>query len=70
LWLRVNSDLHTSDFWYIDYEIGQARHSNEGPNGESVLKWKGTILEFFQQREIKINEQTDLLIKFSPQGVS
>ena len=67
LWIQVNIESDSKDFWYIDYENGIATKSNEKPKHESIRKWKGTIANFLQQRGTKILEETNTLIKFTPE---
>ena len=67
LWIQVNIDSNSKDFWYIDYENGVAKKSNEKPKNESIRKWKGTIANFLQQRGSKILEETNTIIKFTPE---
>lgn len=62
--MRVNAQTSDDDFWYIDYENGMATHSDQRPKNESIRKWPGTILEFLQQRQMKIIEKSETLIKF------
>ena len=66
LWIQVNIESDSLDFWYIDYENGEAKKSNEKPKNESIRKWKGTISEFFAQKELKITNEADGLVKFQP----
>ena len=67
LWIRVNTDLLPTDFWYIDYEKGLATRSFEKPKNESIKKWHGSITEFFQKREIEIIKETNDEVTFKPE---
>ncbi len=67
LWIQVNIESDSKDFWYIDYENGVAKNSTEKPKNESIRKWKGNIASFLQQRGTKILEETNTVIKFTPE---
>ena len=64
LWIQVNIESDSKDFWYLDYENGVATKSNEKPKNESIRKWKGTIANFLQERGTKILEENSTIIKF------
>ena len=66
LWVHANFESSTDEFWYIDYENGNARHLPEGPKHESARKWSNSIVDFLQNREIEILEQGKEIIKFKP----
>jgi len=68
LWIRVNAQNSDNDFWYVDYENGIATHSDQRPKHESVRKWRGTILEFLQKRQMRITEKTESIIKFKQES--
>ena len=67
LWIQVNIESGSLDFWYIDYENGEAKKSTEKPKNESIRKWKGSIANFLEQRGTKVLEETNTLIKFTPE---
>ena len=67
LWIQVNIESDSQDFWYIDYENGEAKKSPEKPKNESIRKWKGSITNFLEQRGTKVLEEADILIKFKPE---
>ncbi len=70
LWIQVKIKSNSNDFWYIDYENGVAKKSTVKPKNESIRKWNGTIANFLQQRGTKILEETETIIKFTPETVS
>ncbi len=70
LWIQVNIKYDSNNFWYIDYESGVAKKSTVKPKNESIRKWNGTIANFLQQRGTKILEETETIIKFTPETVS
>lgn len=63
LWLRLEN-TPTKELWFLNYEKGEAKRVTDAPKGESIRKWRGTVLEFLQQKEIKIKNQSDGQIKF------
>ncbi|MGQ0377285.1 MAG: hypothetical protein ACT4OW_07285 [Nitrososphaerota archaeon] len=68
LWVRTNIQNSENDFWYVDYENYIATHSDQKPKNESIRKWNGAILEFLEQRQMKIIAKNDSEIKFTPQN--
>ena len=67
LWIQVNMNTKSDNFWYLDYEKGFAKLYAEKPKHESIRKWPGTIDEFFTQRGTEIVEKKDDTIKFKPE---
>lgn len=67
LWLHTKIDSDSLDFWYLDYDNGIAKHSTDRPKNESILRWKGNLVDFLQQRGYEILEETSEIIKFKPE---
>ena len=65
LWLRLESK-NPKELWFLDYDEGLAKRIENSPPGESIRKWKGSILEFLEQKEIKIINESEGQIKFQP----
>jgi len=68
LWIRVNAQNSDNDFWYVDYDNGIATHSDQRPKHESVRKWSQTIEVFLEQRQMKITEKSESIIKFKQES--
>jgi len=54
-------------FGMLTMRIIFATHSDQKPKNESIRKWNGAILEFLEQRQMKIIAKNDSEIKFKPQ---
>ena len=65
IWVRANAKRSSDDFWHVDYDNGIAKRYDQRPQHESVRKWSGTILEFLEQREMKIEQQNNEIVKFT-----
>ena len=65
LWIRLE-EKNPKELWFLNYGEGLAKRVNASPKGESIRKWKGTVLEFLKQKEIKIIDESEGEIKFQP----
>ena len=64
LWIKTNFDSDSEQLWYIDYDNNTAIKKTK-ENNESIRKWKGTIIEFLEHKELKIQQKNENEIIFS-----